>query len=105
MTITRTLHPHRMSDATLGLWLGLIGVVVFALTLPMTRLATGTADAPQLSPWFVTWARAALAGGLSAAYLLATRSRLPTAAERGPLLLSLAGNAIGFPLLLSLIHI
>ncbi len=101
MTITRTLPPHRMSDATLGLWLGVIGVVVFGLTLPMTRLATGTADAPQLSPWFVTWARAALAGGLSAVYLLATRSRLPTATERGPLLLSLAGNAIGFPLLLA----
>jgi len=57
-------------------------------------------DAPQLSPWFVTWARAALAGGLSAVFLLATRSRLPTPAERGPLLLSLAGNAIGYPLLL-----
>jgi hypothetical protein len=26
----------------LGLWLGLLGVVIFALTLPMTRLATGT---------------------------------------------------------------
>ena len=97
---TTTLPQQRMSDATLGLWLGLLGVVVFGLTLPMTRLATGTVDAPQLSPWFVTWARAALAGGLSAIYLLATRSRLPTPAERGPLLLSLAGNAIGFPLLL-----
>ncbi len=41
-----------------------------------------------------------MACGLSAVYLLATRSRLPTAAERGPLLLSMAGNAIGFPLLL-----
>lgn len=100
MTQATALPSARMGDATLGLWLGLVGVVVFALTLPMTRLATGTADAPQLSPWFVTWARAALAGGLSALYLLATRSRLPTAAERGPLLLSLAGNAIGYPLLL-----
>jgi drug/metabolite transporter (DMT)-like permease len=90
----------RLSQETLGLWLGLVGVTVFALTLPMTRLATGTVEAPQLSPWFVTWARAALAGILSAAFLLATRSRLPTAVERGPLLLSLAGNAIGYPLLL-----
>jgi drug/metabolite transporter (DMT)-like permease len=102
MSHSTALPSPRMSDATLGLWLGLVGVVVFALTLPMTRLATGTSEAPQLSPWFVTWARAALAGGLSAAYLLATRSRLPTTAERGPLLLSLAGNAIGYPLLLGL---
>ena len=39
-----------MSPETQGLWLGLLGVVIFALTLPMTRLATGTVDAPQLSP-------------------------------------------------------
>jgi len=100
MSHSTALPSGRMSDATLGLWLGFLGVVVFALTLPMTRLATGTAEAPQLSPWFVTWARAALAGGLAAVFLLVTRSRLPTRAERAPLLLSLAGNVIGYPLLL-----
>ena len=96
MAIDSATHRHD----TLGLWLGFIGVFVFALTLPMTRLATGTADAPQLSPWFVTWARAALAGGLSIAYLVATRSPLPRAEHRLPLGLSLLGNAIGYPLLL-----
>lgn len=85
---------------TQGLWLGLLGVAIFALTLPMTRLATGTVDAPQMSPWFVTWARAALAGGLSLVYLLVVRAPLPTPSQRGPLLLSLAGNVIGYPLLL-----
>lgn len=89
-----------MSPETQGLWLGLLGVVIFALTLPMTRLATGTVDAPQLSPWFVTWGRAALAGLLSIAYLLITRAPRPAPAQRGPLLLSLAGNVIGYPLLL-----
>ena len=66
-----TTHQHREN---LGLWLGFLGVVIFGLTLPMTRLATGTVDAPQMSPWFVTWARAALAGVLSAIYLLAVRA-------------------------------
>jgi drug/metabolite transporter (DMT)-like permease len=89
-------HPHE----TLGLWLGVLGVAIFAVTLPMTRLATGTADAPQLSPWFVTFGRAALAGGLSLAFLIATRSRWPTLTERKPLLWALLGNAIGYPLLL-----
>ena len=84
----------------LGLWLGLLGVFIFGLTLPMTRLATGTLDAPQMSPWFVTWARAALAGGLSLIYLLAVRAPRPTQVQRGPLLLALAGNVIGYPLLL-----
>lgn len=84
----------------LGLWLGLLGVVMFALTLPMTRLATGTADAPQLSPWFVTFGRAAIAGLLSAVYLMAVRAPWPQPSQRGPLWLSLIGNVVGYPLLL-----
>ncbi|PIT75955.1 DMT family transporter [Limnohabitans sp. G3-2] len=92
-----TPSQHREN---LGLWLGFLGVIIFGLTLPMTRLATGTVDAPQMSPWFVTWARAALAGGLSLVYLLAVRAPLPTSSQRGPLLLSLLGNVIGYPLLL-----
>ena len=67
----------RMSNETRGLWLGLVGVTVFALTLPMTRLATGPANAPQPSPWFLTFARVVIAGGLSAVFLLATRSHWP----------------------------
>ncbi len=89
-----------LKDETLGLWLGVLGVAIFAVTLPMTRLATGTTEAPQLSPWFVTFGRAALAGGLSIAFLLFTRSRWPTPAERRPLALALVGNALGYPLLL-----
>jgi len=89
------MHHDNTPHETRGLWLGLLGVVIFALTLPMTRLATGTVDVPQLSPWFVTFGRAALAGGLSAIYLLAVRAPWPQAGQRAPLLLSLAGNAIG----------
>lgn len=89
-----------MKDETRGMLLGLVGVAVFGLTLPMTRLATGSADAPQLSPWFVTWARAAIAGLLSVAWLWATRARWPQPAHRGPLALAALGNVLGFPLLL-----
>lgn len=84
----------------LGMWLGLLGVCCFAVTLPMTRLAAGTSAAPQLSPWFVTFARAVIAAVLSAVFLLATRSRWPAPAERMPLLLATLGNALGFPILL-----
>lgn len=94
------MNAHATTRENQGLWLGLLGVFIFALTLPMTRLATGTVDAPQMSPWFVTWARAALAGGLSGIYLLAVQAPWPMAAQRGPLYLSLAGNVIGYPLLL-----
>lgn len=85
---------------TLGMWLGVLGVAIFAVTLPMTRLATGTTETPQLSPWFVTFGRAALAGALSAVFLLATRSAWPTPAQRKPLGMALLGNALGYPLLL-----
>nr|MBA2412591.1 EamA/RhaT family transporter [Burkholderiaceae bacterium] len=36
-----------VSDATLGMLLGLIGVIAFSLTLPMTRVALR-----ELDPWF-----------------------------------------------------
>lgn len=87
-------------NEALGMWLGVLGVAIFAVTLPMTRLATGTADAPQLSPWFVTFGRATLAGALSLAFLLLTRSSWPALAQRRPLALALLGNALGYPLLL-----
>ena len=88
-------------DETLGLWLGVLGVAFFGITLPATRLATGTAEAPQLSPWFVTVGRAALAGALSAVFLLATRSPRPQPHQWKPLAMAVLGNVIGYPLLLA----
>ena len=85
-----------------GFWLGVLGVLIFAITLPATRLATGTDAAPQLSPAFLTAGRAALAGLLSAAFLLATRARWPQRRHWRPLGLAVAGNVIGFPVLLAL---
>jgi drug/metabolite transporter (DMT)-like permease len=89
-----------IKDETLGMWLGVIGVALFAVTLPMTRLATGTQEAPQLSPWFVTLGRAALAGLLSTVFLLATRSPRPAPHQWKPLGMAVLGNVIGYPLLL-----
>jgi len=94
-------RPWGLSDATLGMWLGVLGVAVFALTLPVTRLATGTQEAPQLSPWFVTLGRAALAGMLSAGFLLSTRSPWPKHHHWKPLGLAVLGNVLGYPLLLA----
>ncbi len=89
-----------LKKETLGLLLGILGVAMFAVTLPMTRLATGTHDAPQLSPWFVTFGRAALAGLLSLIVLVAMRAPRPQRHQWKPLAFALLGNAIGYPLLL-----
>jgi drug/metabolite transporter (DMT)-like permease len=102
-----------------GLWLGLLGVTLFAATLPMTKLAVGTAADPQLTPWFITFGRAAVAGLLSILYLLRqyicrlepnlvskngkfTVLQLPNAAEWGLLAFTACGVVVGFPLFMSL---
>ena len=89
-----------------GLLLGLLGVVIFAATMPMTKLAVGSATAPQLSPWFVTFGRAAVAGVLSVLYLLAQhgrgRLRVPTGKEWALVAFTSGGIVVGFPLFMSL---
>ena len=87
---------------TLGLTLGLLGVVIFAMTLPMTRLAVGPASDPQLPPFFVTAGRAACAGLLAAIYLLLVRAPRPGREHRFALAVSALGTVVGFPLLLAL---
>ncbi len=83
--------------------LGIIGVVIFAITFPMTRLAVGTESAPQLSPWFSALGRAAVAGLLSLAYLALTAqfkvANRPKRADWLPLVITAAGVVFGFPLL------
>jgi drug/metabolite transporter (DMT)-like permease len=85
-----------------GLWLGVLGMLIFAGTIPMTRLASGSQEAPQLSPVFVAFGRAGVAGLLSIAYLLLTRAPWPRRRHWPLLLASTLGNVVGWPLLLGL---
>ena len=87
---------------TRGLWLGLLGVVLFAATLPMTKLATGSATDPALSPAFVTFGRAAVAGVLSVLYLVWTRSALPRGRQWSALAFTAACVVVGFPLFMAM---
>lgn len=89
-------------DETHGLWWGLLGVLIFAMTLPMTRLAVGPVSNPQLPPLFVTAGRAALAGVLSLVYLAVTRAPRPQRSQLGAIAVSALGTVVGFPLFLSL---
>lgn len=90
------------ADAARGMALGLAGVFMFALSIPMTRLAGGSAAAPQLDPAFVAFGRAAVAGVLSVVYLWATGARRPRGAEWRLLAFTAAGVVFGWPLLLGL---
>lgn len=81
-----------------GWLLGGLGVVIFAMTLPMTRLAVGDAAAPQLPPAFVTFGRAAVAGVLSLLYLAVVKAPRPTPAQAPALAVSALGTVLGFPM-------
>ena len=81
-----------MSRETVGLLLGFIGVVLFGGSLPFTRLAMESLD-----PWFVTAARAALAGLLAGAVLLVLRRPLPDRAMLGRLAIVSLCLVAGFP--------
>jgi drug/metabolite transporter (DMT)-like permease len=91
-----------MNTETKGLWLGFLGVVIFAMTLPMTRLAVGPLDDPQLSPLFVAAGRAAVAAVLSAVYLFVTRAARPQLRHVSTLIVCAVGTVICFPLFLGL---
>ena len=91
-----------LNNINKGLALGVLGVVIFAMTLPMTRLAVGDTGAPQLPPAFVTAGRAALAGLLSALYLLAVRAPWPARRHWPALAVCALGTVLGFPLCLAL---
>ena len=90
------------TDLNKGLWLGLLGIVIFAATLPMTRLAVGSHDAPQMPSVFIAMGRAVVAAGLSALLLFVTRAPLPRRQDWLPLAITAAGVVLGFPLFTSL---
>lgn len=85
------------SRERLGLALGLIGVLAFSLTLPMTRLAVAELDA-----WFVAFGRMALAGVAGALWLWFVRAPRPSCDDLPWLAGCVAGIVVGFPLCSSL---
>ena len=80
------------SRETIGVILGLTGVVIFGGSLPMTRYAVAALD-----PWFITVARAAIAGLMAVGFIVALRRPLPSRADLGPLALASLLLVGGFP--------
>ena len=85
-----------------GLWLGLLGVVMFSMTLPVTRLAVGSSEAPFMTGYFIAFGRAAVAGLLSVAYLFWVKAAPPNFKQCQSLAMVSIGVVFGFPLLTSL---
>ena len=76
--------------------LGLIGVVIFGLTMPATRVAV-----LELDPLFITIGRALFAAGLAAVTLLVARPRPPQGWDWLRLALFALCSIFGFPFLMT----
>ena len=79
-----------------GLLWGAVGVLLFSMSLPATRVAVGEFD-----PVFVGASRAAAAGLLALGVLAWRRPPMPSRAEWGRLVQVAAGVVLGWPLLTS----
>lgn len=73
-----------------------MGVLLFSLTLPFTRIAVS-----ELSPYFVTFGRAALSGACALLMFAHTRPKLPTRSQLLRLGVMALGVVYGFPLFVS----
>lgn len=80
-----------------GLINGFIGVLLFSGSMPATKLAV-----MEMSPIFVTIARAAIAGILALSVLMIYKEKRPEKKQIFPLLLVSIGCVVGFPLLSAL---
>ena len=85
-----------MNPQSSGLILGAIGVIIFSLTMPMTKIAMA---GDLLSPWFVWAGRAVLAAVAGIVYLVATCAPMPSRAAWLPLAGATVGIVFGWPLL------
>lgn len=94
MSETGNRNPAKSIDSELlGLAYGFLGVLVFSLSLPATRLAVAELDAT-----FVGLGRAIVASVLAALLLKATHQPLPARRHWGSLAIIAAGVIVGFPL-------
>jgi len=86
-----------LTQETKGMWLGFIGVLMFSLTLPFTRIAVA-----ELSPYFVTFGRSLLGGICALLLFFITRPKLPTQAQWKRLVVIALGVVYGFPLFVAI---
>ena len=84
-------------DEARGLGLGILGVLGFSLTLPMTRLAVS-----ELNPIFVSLGRSLISAALAAGVLLWKRDSFPGARYLPSLLVVALGVVVGFPVFTTL---
>ena len=85
-------HSPQPREAA-GFAFGLLGVLIFSFSFPMTRLSVA-----EMNPTFVALGRALVAASLSGLLLVITRQPVPTRAQFGRLAVVALGVVVGWPL-------
>ncbi len=86
-----------MKSDTKGMFVGFIGIFIFSLTLPATKIAIF-----DLDPYFIAYGRAVIAALAAGIYLMASKEKW-IEAKYIPKLLIVAGSVVfGFPILANL---
>ncbi|QWE16037.1 DMT family transporter [Polynucleobacter sp. AP-Nino-20-G2] len=82
-----------MNRETKGMLIGFIGILIFSLTLPVSKIAVVSFD-----PYFIAFGRASLAGLVALAYLSYNHISLPSKSDLAKFAVIAMGVVFGFPI-------
>jgi len=82
-----------VNKETKGMLIGFIGILIFSLTLPVSKIAVLSFD-----PYFIAFGRATLAGTVALAYLLYKKEVMPSKADFAKFVVIALGVVFGFPI-------
>ena len=82
-----------MNKETKGMLIGFIGILIFSLTLPVSKIAV-----LSFNPYFIAFGRASLAGLVALAYLAYKKESLPSKIDFGKYVVIALGVVFGFPI-------
>ena len=82
-----------MNKETKGMLIGFIGILIFSLTLPVSKIAV-----LSFNPYFIAFGRATLAGLVALAYLLYKKEPIPSKVDFLKFVVIALGVVFGFPI-------
>ncbi|MBU3635774.1 DMT family transporter [Polynucleobacter sp. es-GGE-1] len=82
-----------MNKESKGMLIGFIGILIFSLTLPVSKIAI-----LSFNPYFIAFGRACLAGLVALAYLVYKQAPFPSKTDLVKLIVIALGIVFGFPI-------
>ena len=82
-----------MNKESKGMLIGFIGILIFSLTLPVSKITL-----LSFNPYFIAFGRATLAGAVALAYLIYKNEHAPTKVDFVKFVVIALGVVFGFPI-------